>query len=147
MMDKSLIKIISMTSFITGAVLGLIPLIPPLVWIAFLLVMFAIAPFIIIYLKHLKLIETVETEKSLAIGMLSGSVAFIGFSMIYFPIAFILHLIFKIQSFLWIKTIMVNIGFIIPMVIFTALLCGLMNMFSGCATAYTFEYLRNKNRG
>ena len=131
MPDKSLLKIINITSFITGAVLGLIPLIPALIWIAFLLVMFGVAPFIIIYLKHLKLLDQIDTERSLLIGMLSGSVAFVGFSIVYFPVAFILQLIFKIQSFIWIKAIMVNIGFIIPMVIFIALLCGLMNMFSG----------------
>lgn len=147
MPDKSLLKIINITSFITGAVLGLIPLIPALIWIAFLLVMFGVAPFIIIYLKHLKLLDQIDTERSLLIGMLSGSVAFVGFSIVYFPVAFILQLIFKIQSFIWIKAIMVNIGFIIPMVIFIALLCGLMNMFSGFVTAYLYDYFEAKKKG
>lgn len=144
MLDKSLIKIICITSLITGAVIGVIPLIPALIWIAFLTVMFLIAPFIIIYLKKLNLIKEITTEQSLIIGGVSGASAFLGFSVIYFPIAFILQLIFKIQSFLWVKVIVSNFGFLIAMVILTALLCGLFNMFSAFLTYYIYEYLGKK---
>lgn len=144
MIDKSLLKIICLCSFIVGAILGVIPLIPAFMWIAFLAVMFFIAPFIIIYLKKLNLIKSIETERCLTIGAISGTVAFLGFATIYFPIAFILNLIFKIQSFLWIKVIFVNIGFLLPMVILIALLCGLLNMFSGFLTAYFYEYFKPK---
>lgn len=147
MINKALLKIIFICSFIIGGILGIIPLIPAFTWIAFLAVMFLVAPFIIIYLHKLKLIEVIETEKCLTIGAISGASAFLGFSVIYFPIAFILNLIFKIQSFLWIKVIFMNIGFLIPMIILIALLCGLMNTFSGFLTAYLYEYFKPRNRG
>ena len=147
MIDKYLLKIICLCSLIVGAFLGIIPLIPAFIWIAFIGVMFFVAPFIIIYLKKLNLIKSIETEKCLAIGAISGTVAFLGFAIIYFPIAFILNLIFKIQSFIWIKVIFFNIGFLLPMVILIALLCGLLNMFSGFLTAYFYEYFNQKNRG
>lgn len=147
MINKALLKIIFICSFIIGGILGLIPLIPAFIWIAFLAVMFLVAPFIIIYLKKLNLISNVETERCMFIGSISGASAFLGFATIYFPIAFILNLIFKIQSFLWIKVIFMNIGFLIPMIILIALLCGLMNTFSGFLTAYLYEYFKPKNRG
>ena len=147
MINKALLKIIFICSFIIGGILGLIPLIPAFIWIAFLAVMFLVAPFIIIYLKKLKLISNVETERCMFIGAISGASTFLGFATIYFPIAFILNLIFKIQSFLWIKVIFMNIGFLIPMIILIALLCGLMNTFSGFLTAYLYEYFKPRNRG
>ena len=147
MFDKSLIKIISISSFIVGVIIGIIPLIPSLMWLALLLITLSVAPFIIIYLKKLKLIETVEIDKSMIMGALSGTVSFLGFSVVYFPIAFILNLIFKIQSFLWVKVVITNLGFLIPMIILTALLCGLINAFSGFMTAYIYEYIQQRNRG
>ena len=147
MINKSLLKIIFICSFIVGGILGIIPLIPAFTWVAFLAVMFLVAPFIIIYLKRLNIIKTIETEKCLLIGAISGISAFLGFSVIYFPIAFILNLIFKIQSFLWIKVIFMNIGFLIPMIILISLLCGLMNTFSGFLTVYFYEYFKPRNRG
>lgn len=144
MLDKSLLKIICVFSFISGAVLGIIPLIPAFIWIAFFCVMFLVAPFIIIYLKKLNLIEDIEAEKSLLIGAISGTASFLGFACLYFPIAFILQLIFKIQSFLWIKVLFFNFGFLIPMVILIALLSGLLNAFSGFLTAYFYQYFKPK---
>lgn len=146
MLNKSLIKIILITSFITGALLGIIPLIPFLIWIGFLLVMFFISPFIIIYLKHLNLINEINIEQSLIIGGISGVSAFLGYSALYFPIAFILRIIFKIDSYLWIKVLFNNIGFLLAIIILTALLCGLLNMFSAFLTAYIYEYFSKKQR-
>ena len=144
MIDKSLSKIIVITSLVSGAVLGVIPLIPAFIWIAFILLMFFISPFIIVYLSRLNLIKTIDIENSLIIGAISGFSACLGFALIYFPIAFILQLIFKVQSFIWIKVIFVNFGFLIPMIIFTALLCALFNTFSAFITAYFYSYFVNK---
>ena len=147
MLNKSTIKIIVITSIITGAILGLIPLIPALIWIALFAVMFFIAPFIIIYLKKLKILQEITMEQSLLIGGISGASAYIGFTVVYFPVAYILYLIFKIQSFLWIKVIITNFGFLLPMVILIALLCGLLNMFSAFLTVYIYDMVKQKNRG
>lgn len=144
MFNKSLLKILCLCSALTGAILGVLPLIPALTITAFILVMFFVAPFIIIYLKHLNFIKDIEMEQGLVLGAISGCCAFLGFSIIYFPIAFLLNLIFKIQSFLWIKVIFVNFGFLIPMIILIALLSGLLNMFSAFLTIYFYDYFRAK---
>ncbi len=144
MINKPLFKIICLCSIITGGIVGIFPLIPALISVAFLAVMFLIAPFVLIYLKSLNILKELNMEQSLAISAISGAAAFLGFAVVYFPIAFILNLIFKIQSFLWIKVIFTNFGFLIPMVILIALLCGLLNTFSGFLTVYFYDYFKFK---
>ncbi len=145
MFSKSLLKIILISSFITGVIFSIFTLIPPLIWIIFILLMFCVSPFIIIYLKKLNLIKNIEIEQCLVIGALSGAASFIGFSVVFFPSAFVLHLIFNTQSYIWIKVLLQNIGFIVPMILFIALLSALLNMFSGFLTAYFYQYI-NTNK-
>ena len=145
MFSKSLLKIILISSFITGVIFSIFTLIPPLIWIIFILLMFCVSPFIIIYLKKLNLIKNIEIEQCLVIGALSGAASFIGFSVVFFPSAFVLHLIFNTQSYIWIKVLLQNIGFIVPMILFIALLSALLNMFSGFLMAYFYQYI-NTNK-
>ncbi len=144
MINKPLFKIICLCSIITGGIVGIFPLIPALTSVAFLAVMFLIAPFILIYFKNLNILKELNMEQSIAISAISGATAFLGFAVVYFPIAFILNLIFKIKCFIWIKVIFSNIGFLVPMVILTALLCALTNAFSGFLTVYFYQYLKQK---
>ena len=144
MISKPLFKIIAVCSFILGAILGIFPLIPALIGLSFFVVMFGIAPFMLIYLKKLNILKTIEIEQSLIIGSISGAVALLGFATVYFPIAFILQLIFKIQSFIWIKVLFVNIGFLIPMIFLIALTSALLNAFSGFLTAYFYQSFQHK---
>ena len=144
MLNKQLLKIVSVFSFITGAAIGVIPLIPAFISVAFLLIMFCVAPFIIIYLKHLGFIKEISTEQTLIIGGISGAVGFLGFATIYFPIAFILNLIFKIQSFMWIKVLFTNFVFLVPMIVLISLFCAMLNAFSGLITIYFYKFFQKK---
>lgn len=145
MKNKSFWQILCIFSAIIGAIIGVIPLIPVLTGAAFTILMFFVAPFIILYFRKLQIIKTIEIEKWLIIGAVSGAVATIGFTMLYFPIAFILQMIFKIQSFIWIKVLFVNIGFLVPMVLLTALIGALLNAFSAFLLAYFMAYF-NQNK-
>lgn len=144
MISKQLFKVIAVCSFIIGAMLGILPLFPILIGFAFFVVMFAIAPFMIIYLHNLNVIKNIEVEQSLVIGATSGAIAIFGFATVYFPIAFILQLIFKIESFIWIKVLFTNIGFLIPMIILISLTSALLNAFSGFLTAYFYQSFKMK---
>ncbi len=144
MFDKTFLKIICICSFILGAILGLIPVIPPLMWIAVLLQLFFISPFLIIYLKRLNIIKSLEINNCMAVGAISGFVSFVGFAVIFFPLASVLNVIFKVDSFLGIKVILTNFGFFIPMVFFTALLSALLNAFSGFLTVYVYNFFGKK---
>ena len=145
MKNNSFWQILCDFSAIVGAIIGVLPLIPALTGKAFIILMFLVAPFVILYFKKLNIIKSIEMEKWMIIGAISGATATIGFAMLYFPIAFILQMIFKIQSFIWIKVLFVNIGFLVPMVLLTALIGALLNAFSAFLLAYFMAYFtRNK---
>ncbi|MBE7704615.1 MAG: hypothetical protein E7Z90_02235 [Cyanobacteria bacterium SIG29] len=146
MINKELLKVLSIFSIIIGAILGVLPLIPALTGIAFFLLLFIVSPFILIYFKHIKIIEDYNMEKCLIIGAISGAIACVGFTLIYFPIAFILQLIFKINSFIWIKVLFTNIGFVIPMVFFTSIISAISNSFSAFLIAYYFEFIKQNKQ-
>lgn len=145
MMNYSFFKILFIFSVITGAILGILPLVPQMSGLAFILLMFFVSPFIIIYFRKLNLIKSAESINWPVIGAISGASAAVGFAIIYFPAAFILQLLFKIQAFIWIKVLFLNIGFLIPMVILTALISALLNAFSAFLTAYFLSSF-NKNK-
>lgn len=144
MFKNQLFKIICLVSALTGAILGLSAIIPPATFSVLILLMFIMAPFIIIYFKHLKLIEELEVDKGILYGAISGFSGFIGFSIIFFPIAFIIDAIFKTESLLWVKVVCQNFVFLIGTIFFTALLCALLNAFSGFLTAYLMEYFKKE---
>lgn len=147
MIDKQLLKVLSVFSCIIGAILGVLPLIPALTGLAFTLLMFFVSPIVLIYFNKLKIIKDYQVEKCLVIGAIAGAVSLVGFCIIYFPIAFILQLIFKIQSFIWIKVIFTNIGFLIPMVFFTAIISAITNAFSAFLVSYFSTYFTQNKKG
>ena len=144
MIDKQLVKTLCIFSALIGAAIGLIPLIPALTGLAFVLLMFMISPVVIFYFEKLKLLKDFDMEKCLVLGAVSGAMACIGFCIVYLPVAFLLQLIFKVQSFIWIKVLFVNFGFLIPMVIFVALAGALFNAFSAFLVSYFIQFKQNK---
>ena len=145
MIEKDLLKILCIYSAILGAILGLLPLIPLFIGFAFVVLLIFVSPIVLFYFKKLGLIKNFEMEKCLVVRAISGAVAGLGFSIVYFLIALLLQLIFKIQSFIWIKVLFVNIGFLIPMIILIALVVALFNAFSAFLVSYFFIYF-NKNK-
>lgn len=142
MTKNPILKVLVLISLISGAILGLISLIPFLSFAILCILMFIIAPFIIIYFKNLNLIEELDIEKGILYGGISGFIAFIGFSITFFPIAFLIDLIFKTETFLWVSVIFKSFIFMVGMVIFTALLSAILNMFTGFLTAYVYQYFK-----
>ena len=106
--------------------------------------MFLVAPVVIYYFNKLKLLKDFDMEKCLVIGSVSGAMACVGFCIVYLPIAFLLQLIFKMQSFIWIKVLFVNFGFLIPMIIFMALAGALFNAFSAFLVSYFINLKQDK---
>lgn len=145
MIKNPIFKIICIISALTGAIAGVLALIPVISFTVLAVLMFLTAPFIIIYFYNLKLIESLDIDKSMIYGALSGFSGFLGFSVIFFPVAFILDLIFKTQTFLWVKVVCQNFMFLVGIVFFTALLCALLNAFTGFLTAYVFQYFKKGN--
>lgn len=145
MLDKTLFKIISVCSVITGCILGFMGLLPIIFWYVVLAQMILVAPFMIIYLSKTGVIGELKMDKFLIMGAISGFMSAVGFSVVFLPVAFLLYMIFKVESFLWIKVLFFNFGFVIPMIIFIALLSALINMFSGFLTMYFYTGVK-KNK-
>lgn len=146
MIDRNSLKNVFLISVVVGGIIGLIPLIPAFIWIAVLSLMFAVGPITVVYLHKLNLAEISNTEQTVTLSAFSGAFSVLGFCITYLPVALILNLIFKIPSFLWVKVIFVNFGFIIPMVFFSALLGCLLNAFSGFLTVYFYNILFSNRR-
>lgn len=146
MLSKQLIKVISLFSAIIGA-LAAVPALIPLFTVFVILIMFIVtAPFIILYLKNLKLFSDLSVEKCAAIGAISGASVFLGFSIIFFPIGFLLNLIFKIQSLIWVKVIFSNFGFLMLMIFLMTLTCAMFNTFAGVSTAYFYQIFNTNKK-
>ena len=145
MLKNPIFKIISIVSIISGAFLGILSIIPVLTFFILIVLMFIMAPFIIIYFKNLKLIKEIEIEKGIIYGSIAGFTGCIGYSILFFPFAFIIDLIFKTQSFLWVKVVCQNFIFLIGTIFFTAILCAILNAFTGFLTAYLYQYFKKGN--
>lgn len=146
MLSKQLIKVISLFSAIIGALVA-VPALIPLFTVFVILIMFIItAPFIILYLKKLKLFADLTVEKCAAIGAISGASVFFGFSIIFFPIGFLFNLIFKIQSLIWVKVIFSNFGFLMLMIFLMTLTCAMFNTFAGVSTAYFYQIFNTNKK-
>ncbi len=144
MEQKSLLKIISIVSLLTGAIAGVVSVIPFLSFLLMITVMFFMAPFIIIYLKHLNIIQDTQIDKSMIYGAMSGFTGFIGYSLTFFPIAFVIDSIFKTQTFFWVKIVCQNFLFTLTLIFFTSLLCAMFNAFSGFLTSYTIQNINKR---
>ena len=143
-MNKSLIKLLCVFATLTGGILAvpaLLPFLMPYVLIALLLL---ISPFMLIYLKKLNIIKTFDIDKSMILGAISGACASLGFCIIYIPIAFILNLIFKIQSYIWAKTVFINFGGLIMMLVLIAMTCAIFNAFSAFVVAQFYQRFGNR---
>ena len=142
MIKSPLLKIITIVCLLTGAIMGVLALIPFLSFGVLTLLMFIIAPFVIIYFKNLNLIKDIEIDQGIFYGGISGFIAFIGFSITFFPLAFIIDIIFKTQTFLWVSIVSKSFLFLSGIIIFTAMLSALLNMFTGFLTAYVYQYFK-----
>lgn len=147
MLKNPLFKIISIVSVLTGAIAAVPAIIPPLSFTILIIIMFFMAPFILIYFKRLNLIQNIEIEQGIVYGALSGFTSCVGFFIIFFPMAFIIDAIFKPQSFLWVKVVCQSFIFLVGIIFFTALLCALLNAFSGFITAYIYQYFKQNKKG
>ena len=144
-MNKSLIKLLCVFATLTGGILAVLALLPFLMPYILIALLFLISPFMLIYLKKLSIIKTFDVDKSMIFGAISGACASLGFCIIYIPIAFILNLIFKIQSYIWAKTVFMSFGGLIMMLILIAMTCAIFNAFSAFVVAQFYQ--RFSNRG
>ena len=143
-MSKSLIRLLCVFATLTGGILAVLALLPFLMSYVLIALLFLISPFLLIYLKKLNIIKTFDVDKSMIFGAISGACASLGFCIIYIPIAFILNLIFKIQSYIWAKTVFLNFGGLLMMLFLIAMTCAIFNAFSAFVVAQFYQKFSNR---
>ena len=78
------------------------------------------------------------------IGAISGFMGIIGFSIIFFPVAFLVDAIFKIGALLWAKVVIQNIIFLIAFILLSGMLSAIFNAFTGFLTGCFYQYINKK---
>ena len=143
-MNILLLKQIALLSAFAGVVAGLITLIPLVGSIVFTFYFMALSAGIIIYLTRMNILGTLTVREGGIIGAVIGFVSFLAFSCVYVPLSALISFIFNswvgsiiISCFTSIATFFV----LLFLLVFVALLCALMNGFSGAVTVYVYEVL------
>ncbi|MCR5261751.1 MAG: hypothetical protein K6C94_07935 [Candidatus Gastranaerophilales bacterium] len=139
------IKKLSIFSLIFGAISGFLGLLPFVGVLAFLMIIFCSSFIILVLLKKTGNLFCPDEKTGMLYGGLAGFIAYIGFSLTFIPLSFILSFIFKESYFTGIAMI-VKSGFMlmIMLIFFIGILCAMMNVFSGLASVYFFNS-ENKN--
>lgn len=148
-MNVLLLKQICLLSALVGLGVGIITIIPFIGSIAFMSYFLLIAAFLIVYLKRNGILGDLTIKEGGIIGSVVGVSSFLGFCVTYVPLIIIKQFIFYdfigkmiAASF---TSILTFIGLLF-MILFTALLCGLMNCFSGAVTVYVYKILSELNK-
>ncbi len=144
-MNITTIKPLIILSAISGAILGILTLIPYLGQIAFLITMCFISVPIIILMQKLELIDIKSNKQSILTGAIIGFMSFLTFCAIYLPTVYILGRTFNLYS-LYGVSLFLNVGsfgIITLLVLFMAILSATINAFVGFLTYYGIDFFKN----
>ena len=148
-MNILLLKQICLLSVLVGLGVGVITIIPFIGSIVFILYFLLIAAGLIIYLTRNGILGELTIKEGGIIGAVIGTASFFGMCVTYIPLIIVKQFIFYdfigkmiAASFTSVLTL---VGLLF-MMIFTALLCGLMNCFTGAVTVYGFKLLTELNK-
>ena len=127
-----MIKRIIFLSLITGAILAILALLPFVVKVSVFLLMFAVSLVVLIYLQRTNVLTSLILKDTLIIGSVSGFVSFIGFSIIFIPLVYLLSLFVPI-SYMGGFVLMLklsNFGLLVMFTLFLSIISVMFNAFS-----------------
>jgi len=143
-MNLLLLKQIGLFSVLIGLALGVIAAIP-VIGVIYILAFIMLSAAIIVYLKKNSILGEISVKEGGIIGSVIGFTFAIASACTYIPISIIVH--FITHNF-WGGQIIIacfsSVAAFITLlflIVFFALLCALMNGFSGAVTIYIYEVL------
>lgn len=144
-MSKLVVQQIVILSLILGLILGVLANIPFIGLFMLFALLLLSAPAVIVYLIMDGKLDLTSPKDSIISGALIGFCANISFSIIYSIIIVILFKIFHYTSNFFLTTMIVNspIWILITFIIFLGVLCATTNSFSGFATYYIINLIRD----
>lgn len=144
-MNKTLIQQIIILSLIFGVILGILTPIPYVGMVALILILLFAAPAIMVYMIMDGKFDLTSVVDSIVFGALSGFCANLTFSSIFVFITWILAVGFKITPNLFLSAMITNspAWLLITFIIFIGVLCATTNAFTGLATHYIIDFIRD----
>ena len=140
--NKIFLKKMLILSALLGLILGVITIVPFICSFSFFVLMVLSAPILLVYLKKMNLIGYVDPKQGSILGAIIGFASFLGFSVVFVPLATIIGLLYKASFYLGISLLFRSGIFVtIMMVFFVAILAALMNAFSGMAATYIYNQI------
>ena len=148
-MNKLIVKRTCAFSFLFGAILGIMAIVPFTSGLAFFILILFSSVIIILYMKkNEKHLGIINTEQGAILGGIIGFVATLGFCVTYLPMNFILSLIFTKSTDLGISYFFTTAPWLFFIMIFmTCFILGLTNSATGMGTAYILSYFEKKPEG
>lgn len=147
-MDKSLLKLILFISIFIGVLAGVLTAVPYIGELAFWILLCLSAVIEMAFLIKVGVLELESVQESVTVGGIIGFVSFMSFSVVYMPIVLILLKLFKFYTNYGVAVMLgaANIGIIILLAVFMAVLSATINAFTGFLTYYIYEFIKTLDK-
>ncbi len=148
-MNRLIVKRAAAFSFLLGAILGIMAIIPFISGLAYLILILLSSVAVILYMKkNEKYLGIIDTQQGAILGGIIGFVTTIGFCTVFLPMKFILSLIFTKSTDLGISFFFTTAPWLFFIIIFiVAVILGFINSATGMGTAYFLGYFEKKPEG
>lgn len=148
-MNLIILKQLAILSFLAGAFLGLITIIPYVSFISFMILLLFLSAFILVYLKQNDLIGIINVREGCIYGAVIGFVSFIAFSVVYAPFSMLIGWLVPTYTQGFLRFFLNSFGSVIVMILLMILMAGisaLFNGFTGLVTAWGFELITGEKK-
>lgn len=144
-MDRIIVKNIIILSLVLGAILGLLAPIPYVGTVMLICSLLLASPIVMVYMIMDNKLELTTTKDSIITGALVGFVVNISFSIAYAVVMAIMAKFFGYSSNFFLTAMIVNspIWLLGVFIVFIGVLCATTNSFSGFATYYIINFIRD----
>lgn len=144
-MDKFIIKNIIMLSLILGAILGLLAPIPYVGGVMLFAVLVLAAPIVVLYLIMDSKLDLTTPKDSIITGALIGFCSDLTFALCYSIVMVILAQGFHYTPNFFLTAMLTHspVWLVLLFILFLGVLCATTNAFSGFATFYIINFIRD----
>lgn len=144
-MNKFIIKNIVILSLILGIILGILAPIPYVGMMMLFSVLLLAAPIVMVYLIMDSKFDLTTPKDSIITGALIGFCSNMTFAVFYSLLMAILAKVFHITTNFFLTAMITNapVWLILVFIIFLGILCATTNAFSGFATFYIINFIRD----
>ena len=144
-MNKTLLQQIVILSLILGAILGVLSPVPYIGQIMLIFLLLFSAPIVMVYMIMAGKFDLTTIVDSITVGAITGFCANLTFSFIFAAITWILAVGFHITPNMFLSAMITNspVWLLLTFIIFISVLCATTNAFTGCATHYVIDFIRD----